>query len=104
MRTVPIEPHARDFLDVIEARGLLVDRGKAAEQRDFRWRALHQHDMPVGEITGEAGTRADELPARAIEGYEPLGDGAVLEAVDDAQHLHLAAFPVCERAVVVECG
>src|SRR5487761_256799 len=60
--------------------------------------------MLVGKVTGEAGAGADELPPGAVEGHEPLRDGAVLDAVDDAQHLHLAALPMGESAVVVERG
>src|SRR6185437_406615 len=37
-----------------------------------------------------------------VQGFQPLGDGAVLDAVDDVQHLHLAAFPVRESAVVAQ--
>src|SRR6185437_16211363 len=55
-------------------------------------------------ITGETGAGADELAAGAVERLEPLGDRAVLHAVDDAQRLHPAALQVGERAVVVECG
>src|SRR6185437_1864283 len=67
-------------------------------------RSLHQYDVLVRKVTGEAGSGTDELPARAIERGEPLGHGTVLDAMDDAQHLHLATLPMGEGAIVVECG
>jgi len=79
--------------DVVEARRLIVDRGKA-DQRFLGRPLLDQHGAPVGQIAGEARAGTDELAARAIERCEALGHRAVLHAMDDAQELHPAALPV----------
>ena len=98
-----VQARAGDFADVVEAGGLIIDRGKA-HQGFLRRALLDQHRAFVRQVAGEARAAADELPARAVERGQPLRNRAILHAVDDAQHLHLTAVPVRERTVVVARG
>ncbi len=113
------EAIARSHADDLRLLTHLADRALALQQVVLRHGAvefgqpgrhqarrglLDQHRTLIGQVAGQFGAAAHELPPGAIQGLKALRDRAVDDAVDDAQGLDATALPMREDTDVVARG